>query len=39
VRDRDVYLCGPERLAAALAAALAQTGVAPAHIHFESFAS
>jgi ferredoxin-NADP reductase/DMSO/TMAO reductase YedYZ heme-binding membrane subunit len=39
VRDRDVYLCGPEALAGALAAALEQTGVPPANVHFESFAS
>jgi ferredoxin-NADP reductase/DMSO/TMAO reductase YedYZ heme-binding membrane subunit len=37
VRRREVYLCGPDRLATALATALEQTGVPPAHIHFESF--
>jgi ferredoxin-NADP reductase/DMSO/TMAO reductase YedYZ heme-binding membrane subunit len=37
VRSRDVYLCGPDALARALAAELSRAGVPERHIHFESF--
>jgi ferredoxin-NADP reductase/DMSO/TMAO reductase YedYZ heme-binding membrane subunit len=37
VRDREVYLCGPDGFAAALRAALSRAGVEADRIHFESF--
>lgn len=38
LRDRDVYLCGPEGMMAAADASLRQAGVPRRHIHHESFA-
>jgi ferredoxin-NADP reductase len=38
VRDREVYLCGPERLAHRLAGELRRAGVPEPRIHFEAFA-
>lgn len=38
LRDRDVYLCGPEGFAASVAAAARAAGVPSARIHHESFA-
>jgi predicted ferric reductase len=37
VRERDVYVCGPEGLAALAANALAELGVSPRHIHTDQF--
>jgi ferredoxin-NADP reductase len=36
--DRDVYLCGPPGMAAAVRAALGQAGLAPGQLHEERFA-
>ncbi|HKC27835.1 MAG TPA: ferric reductase-like transmembrane domain-containing protein, partial [Jatrophihabitans sp.] len=38
VRDRDVFICGPDQLAGALRSALRGLGVPSGHIHHESFA-
>lgn len=37
VRERDVFICGPEPLAAALRTGLRRLGVPSGHIHHESF--
>jgi ferredoxin-NADP reductase len=38
IRDRDVFICGPEAFTAAVAAECRSAGVPAARIHFESFA-
>jgi ferredoxin-NADP reductase len=38
LREREVYLCGPEALSRALVAELRRAGVPEDRIHFESFA-
>jgi ferredoxin-NADP reductase/DMSO/TMAO reductase YedYZ heme-binding membrane subunit len=38
LRERDVYICGPDGFTAALAAAAREAGVRPDRIHHESFA-
>jgi ferredoxin-NADP reductase len=38
IRDRDVFICGPEAFTAAVAAECRAAGVPAARIHFESFA-
>jgi len=38
VREREVYLCGPEPLAHRLAGELRHAGVPEPRIHFEAFA-
>jgi ferredoxin-NADP reductase len=38
LRERDVYICGPDGFTAALAAAAREAGVDPDRIHHESFA-
>jgi ferredoxin-NADP reductase len=37
VEQRDAYICGPDPFTEGLVAALAQAGVPPSHIHFETF--
>ena len=37
VRDRDVYLCGPEPMMIAARKSLVRAGVPRRHIHHESF--
>ncbi|MBJ7470949.1 MAG: ferredoxin reductase family protein [Solirubrobacteraceae bacterium] len=39
IAERDVYLCGPEGFMDGVRAAVLNAGVAPARIHFESFAT
>jgi ferredoxin-NADP reductase len=38
LRERDVYICGPDGFTAALAGAAREAGVRPDRIHHESFA-
>jgi ferredoxin-NADP reductase len=38
LRERDVYICGPDGFTAALIAAAREAGVRPDRIHHESFA-
>jgi ferredoxin-NADP reductase len=38
LRERDVYLCGPPGMSAAVRQSLADAGLPPKHLHEESFA-